>query len=78
MLTESQKVFMRAAPDFAKFQAESKQFCRDAEYFLRVKSDFQMKTKSIAPLFKDRLEEKNVEIAVHSNLLQLPPPLDLN
>lgn len=68
---------MRAAPDFAKFQAESKKFCQDAEHFLKVKSEFQMKTKSIAPLLKDRLSKSDTEIAVRSKLLQVPTPLNL-
>lgn len=77
VLTEEQKVFMRAAPDFAKFQAESNQFCRDAEHFLRVKAEFQMKNRSIEQSVKDRLDRQNVELAVQSNLLKLPTPLNL-
>lgn len=68
---------MRAAPDFAKFQTESKKFCQDAAQFLKVKSEFQMKVKSIPPLVTDRLKKLSTDMAVQSNLLQLPPPFEL-
>lgn len=77
VLTDEQRIFVQAAPDFAKFQAESKKFCQDVEHFLKVKSEVQMKNKSIIPLVKDRLKRNDTEIAVHSNLLQLPRPLNL-
>lgn len=77
MLTDEQRIFFQAAPDFEKFQAESEEFCEEVKYFLAAKENFESKIDSIALLLKDRVDNQNAEIAIHANLLPLLPPRNL-